>query len=228
MNQKRVKKNNPKLMKVNLLALVLSFEKYWQSYSLSDGVLYSKEVRAEAKKIVPLFYEIFGKKIIVNPDRTVNDVDIFETRRFIEELDKWLDTEDKFPKVLFGREYTSSSQFIFSYVFIELESHLQREIGLPVGLSYTATAHESYFRRKQLKWAGQLPDDLVEKAIDSSFIMQMSKADTLVMVADIRRSQDLITYGLSPEFYREQIIGFLAEIRKILRDDYGIYDRFPS
>ena len=181
MNLEKLTKEKPELMKVNLLALVLSFEKYWQSYSLSDGALYSKEVREEAKKIVPIFYEIYGKKVIVNQDKTVNDVNMFETRRFIEELDKWLGTDDKFPKVLFGREYTSSSQFIFSYVFIELESHLQDEIGLPIGLSYTATAHESYFRRKQLKWAGQLPDDLVDKAIDSSFIMQMSKSDTLVM-----------------------------------------------
>ena len=228
MNLKKLTKDDPVLMKVNLLALVLSFEKYWQSYSLSDGVLYSKEVREEVKKIVPLFYKIYEKKTIVNPDNSVNEVDMFETRRFVEELEKWLGTDDRFPKVLHGREYTSRSQFIFSYVFIELESQLQKEIGLPIGLSYTATAHESYFRRKQLKWAGQLPDDLVEKAIDSSFILQMSKADTLVMVADIRRSQDLITYGLSPEFYREQIIGFLAEVRRILRVDYGIYDRFTG
>lgn len=63
--QERLHPDN--LSKVNLLALVLNFEKYWQSYSLSDGVLYSKEVREEAKKIVPLFYDIYGKKYLWNP-----------------------------------------------------------------------------------------------------------------------------------------------------------------
>ena len=216
------------LKKVNLLALVLNFEKYWQSYSLSDGDLYSKEVREEAYKIVPLFYEVFGNIPVVNPDGSVNDVDLSESRRFIDELGKWQTSSDKFPKVLFGREYTNESQFLFSFVFMELESRLQKEIGLPVPLSLAATAHENYFRRRQLKWAGQFPDDLVEKAVDPSFIMRMSKTDTLVLVADIRRSQDLITYGLSPEYYREQIIGFLDEVKKILRSDYGIYDRFTG
>lgn len=219
---------NDNLKKANLIALVLNFEKYWQSYSLSDGVLYEKQVREEAHKIVPLFYEVFGKKVIVEADGRVDDVDLFESRRFIWELDKWLTTDDKFPKVLFGREYTNSSQFVFQYVFMELESELQKEIGLPVGLSFAMTPHENYFRRKQLKWAGQFPDDLVEKVMEPSFIMQMSNSDTLVMVADIRRSQDLVTYGLSSDFYREQIIGFLSEVRKILRDNYGIYDRFTG
>ncbi len=216
------------LCKVNLLALVLNFEKYWQSYSLSDGVLYSNEVRAEAAKIVPLFYEIYGKKVLVNPDRTINDVDMFESRQFIEGLELWLNTKDKFPKVSFGKEYTNKSQFYFQVVFIELESQLEKEIGLPVGLTYMATVHEYYFRRKQLKWAGQLPEVLVDKMMDPSFMTKMSQSDTLVMVADIRRSQDLITYGLSPDFYREQIIGFLTEVRKILREDLGIYDRFTG
>lgn len=226
--QKQDGQRQDNLRKVNLLALVLNFEKYWQSYSLSDGILYAKQVREEAHKIVPLFYKVYGNKAVVDQDGRVNNVDLFESRRFIIELKKWLGTKDKFPKVLFGREYTNSSQFLFQYVFMELESQLQQDIGLPVGLSLAMTPHENYFRRKQLKWAGQFPDDLVEKAMEPSFIMRMSSTDTLVLVADIRRSQDLITYGLSPDFYREQMIGFLDEVRKILRDNYGIYDRFTG
>ena len=226
--QEQEQRQQDNLRKVNLLALTLNFEKYWQSYSLSDGVLYAKQVREEARKIVPLFYEVFGNLTVVESDGRVNNLDLFESRRFIWELEKWLDTEDKFPKILFGREYTNSSQFIFQYVFMELESQLQIEIGLPVQLSFAMMPHENYFRRKQLKWAGQFPDDLVERVMEPSFIMQMSNADTLVLVADIRRSQDLITYGLSPDFYREQIIGFLSEVRKILRENYGIYDRFTG
>jgi len=195
--QKQDRQRQDNLRKVNLLALVLNFEKYWQSYSLSDGILYAKQVREEAHKIVPLFYKVYGNKAVVDQDGRVNNVDLFESRRFIMELNKWLSTKDKFPKVLFGREYTNSSQFLFQYVFMELESQLQQDIGLPVGLSLAMTPHENYFRR-------------------------------LVLVADIRRSQDLITYGLSPDFYREQMIGFLDEVRKILRDNYGIYDRFTG
>lgn len=228
MNQKKNTEEEIMLKKVNLMALTLNFEKYWQSYSLSDGILYSKEVRKEAAKIVPLFYEIYGKKVLVNPDRTINDVDMFESRQFVEGLELWLKTNDRYPKVSFGKEYTNKSQLYFQVVFIELESQLEKEIGLPVGLSYMATVHEYYFRRKQMKWANQLPNSIVEKMMDPSYLTKMSSADTIVMVADIRRSQDLITYGLSPNFYREQMISFLSEVRKILFDNLGIYDRFTG
>ena len=64
--QKQDGQRQDNLRKVNLLALVLNFEKYWQSYSLSDGILYAKQVREEAHKIVPLFYKVYGNKAVVD------------------------------------------------------------------------------------------------------------------------------------------------------------------
>lgn len=224
----QIKLNQVKLKKANLLALVLNFEKYWLSYSLSEGLFYSKEVRAEASKIVPLFYDLYGKKTVVLPDKRINDVDMFDIRLFIGGLEEWLKTNAKYPKVSFGKEYTNRSSLYFQVVFIELESQLIKEIGFQEPLSFTATFQEFYFRKKQLKWASQIPEQLIEAAMEPSFMTEMSRSDTLVMVADIRRSQDLITYGMSPNTYREQIIGFLTEIRKILLEDYGIYDRFTG
>jgi len=224
----QIKINQVKLKKANLLASVLNFEKYWLSYSLSEGLFYSKEVRAEASKIVPLFYDLFGKKTVVLPDKRINDVDMFDIRLFIGGLEEWLKTNAKYPKVSFGKEYTNRSSLYFQVVFIELESQLIKEIGFQEPLSFTATFQEFYFRKKQLKWASQIPEQLIEAAMEPSFMTEMSRSDTLVMVADIRRSQDLITYGMSPNTYREQIIGFLTEIRKILLEDYGIYDRFTG
>lgn len=228
MDLSRLRAENPQLLKSNLLALVLNFEKYWQSYSLSDGILYAFEVREEAKKIVRLFYVLYGKKARATSKGSKKEVVDPFVRHFIEEIDKWLDSREKFPRVISKKEYTNRLPFIYQDLFISLESQLQKEIGLPIGLLLSATLHEEYFRRKQMKWAGQIPDDLVGKALDPSFLERMSTSDTLVMVADIRRSQDLITYGLSPDFYREQILGFLDSVREILRDDYGIYDRFTG
>lgn len=48
-----------KLKKFNLLTLLLSFEKYWSPYSLSDGSLYKEEVKEEAAKVVSLYCEIY-------------------------------------------------------------------------------------------------------------------------------------------------------------------------
>lgn len=217
------------IKKTNLLVLLLSFEKYWQSYSLSDGQLYVQIVREEARKIIPLFYEIYEKRTLVNPDKSINKEEMFIQRQFIEELEKWINTDDKFPKVFFGEEYTEKSQFYYQIVLAEFEKQLVKEIELPIPLGLMAMDHEGIFREKICaKWAGKMPKTVVKNITDPSYMLNMSKSDTVVMVADIRRSQDLITYGPSPNAYREQIIGFLSEIRKILKEDYAIYDRFTG
>lgn len=214
--------------KLNLLALLLNFEKYWQCYCLSDGALYSYEVRAEAEKIKTLFYKIYGKKVLINSDRTLNDDGFFKERQFVEELDNWLATEDKFPKAFLGATFTNSTTFYYQIVLMEFERRLSIETNLPVNLSFSAIPHIPYFKVKQLKWSTQIPETIVDKVSDPSYMQNMSESDTLVIVGDIRRSQDLLTYGMSPNFYREQIINFLTEVRKILRDNYAIYDRFTG
>lgn len=220
-------KQNTLLLKANLLAVLLSFEKYWQVYSLSDGTLYREEVRDEAKNIIAIFYKIYGKKVLINPDNTINGVDMFRARQFVEELDKWLKTKNIFPKEFLGKEYTNKSQFYFQVVLLELEGQLEEEIVLPYKLKLTAMGHESYFRRKQMRWLGQVPDSILDKLSDQ-YILKMSNTDTLVMVADVRRSQDLMTYGLSANFYREQILTFLSKVKAILHKKFAIYDRFTG
>ena len=88
-----------RLKKFNLLALLLSFEKYWSPYSLSDGSLYKEEVKEEAAKVVNLFCEIYDAELfertadgeIIRPSKDVN------RKIFIRSLKSWLTTDDLFP-----------------------------------------------------------------------------------------------------------------------------------
>lgn len=76
---------NDKLKKVNLLALLLNFEKYWSPYSLSDGSLYKEEVKAEANKLTSLFYEIYGDKpiMLTSAGEVIKPDDLEDPRLFI-------------------------------------------------------------------------------------------------------------------------------------------------
>ena len=94
-------------------------------------------------------------------------------------------------------------------------------------LTYSATSYEELFHKNVLKWAAQLPNDIIPK-IDDVYIDNMSKFDTLVVVGDIRRSQDLMTYGSSPDIYRDKIIEFMNRTREILKNNCGLYDRFTG
>ena len=73
-----------------LLAQILNFEKYWACYSFSEGVLYSKEVKDEAKKVVDLFTRIYETKELVAEDGRILPVDKWEGRQFIQAMSDWM------------------------------------------------------------------------------------------------------------------------------------------
>lgn len=187
-----------RLKKFNLLALLLSFEKYWSPYSLSDGSLYKEEVKEEAAKVVNLFCEIYDAELfvrtadgeIIRPSKDVN------RKIFIRSLKSWLTTDDLFPYMNQRNTFVNRERNYFQNVLSEFESELSEELGLPVKMKCETSSYEELFHKNVLKWAAQLPDEVVHK-MDDTYIDKMSKSDTLVVVGDIRRSQDLMTYGLS-------------------------------
>ena len=221
--------DNQDLKKVNLLALLLNFEKYWSPYSLSDGGLYKEEVKTEAEKLISLFYDIYGdtpNKIsldggIIQPD------DLTDPRLFIMSLKSWLSNNSLYPNISPRDLVVNRNRFFFQKVLSDFETQLSEELKLPIKLTCSATAYEESFHKNVLKWAAQLPDKVIPK-VDESYINNMSCNDSLVVVADIRRSQDLMTYGSNPDVYRDKIIEFMNRTREILKTNYGLYDRFTG
>lgn len=119
------------------------------------------------------------------------------------------------------------NRFFFQKVLSDFETQLSEELKLPVKLTCSATAYEESFHKNVLKWAAQLPDAVIPK-IDEAYISNMSSFDSLVVVGDIRRSQDLMTYGSNPNVYRDKIIEFMNRTREILKSNCGLYDRFTG
>lgn len=215
------------VQKYCLLAHLLSFEKIWTPYFFSEGVLYSKEVKEEAKKIVELFYEIYGSKEIVADDGRVIDVDKWTARQFIVSLDAWANSNQVYISEALNKEDIKESRIYYQVVLMQLESELIKELELPLKLTFSTTSHELLFRRNVIKWFGKIPMTVLYD-MSEDYLKKMSETDTIVMVADVRRSQDLMTYGKSPETYRNKMIEFLKEIRKILLGNYAIYDQFTG
>lgn len=224
-NNKETVNKDDLLKKMNLLALLLNFEKYWSPYSLSDGSLYKDEVKEEAKKVVDLFREIYdSSNVLANGDSLAKE----DFRHlFILALSSWLKTNSLYPHINQQVLVENRNRNFFQKVLSEFEKDLSGELSLPVKLTYSATSYEESFHKNVLKWAGQLPNEVIPK-VDDTYIGNMSKYDTLVVVGDIRRSQDLMTYGCNPDTYREKIIEFMNRTREILKNNCGLYDRFTG
>lgn len=215
--------------KVNLLALLLSFEKYWSPYTLSDGSLYEKETKGEALKMCELFKEIYGDKVCYQPDGRVifeND-NLWSQREVVESLLSWSKTKDPYPALSNGRMVKGNMRMYVQINLCELENRISKELDLEVPLSYCISAGENFYRKNVLKWIAQIPNEVVDD-IDDGYIRKMGEHRSLVIVADIRRSQDLMTYGKDPGEYCERIVKFMSETRDILKRNCGIYDRFTG
>ena len=63
--------------------------------------------------------------------------------------------------------------------------------------------------------------------MDGAFADSMSQSDTIAIVADIRRSQDLMTYS-SPDIYSSKIIEFTGAIKDIILTNNGVFDKFTG
>lgn len=217
------------IKKYNLLVLLLNFEKYWSPYSLSDGGLYERETREEAKKVVSLFKEIYGEKNAeISPNGKLAPPDeLWEQRQVIEILENWCKTDSFFPKQVGVIQDRGKSRMYIQVILFQLENKLCKEFQLPTPLSFCTTAGEDLYRRNVLKWVAQLPNEVIDN-INDLYINKMSKSPSLVLLADIRRSQDLMTYGKNPNEYSERIVKFINETRNILKKNCGIYDRFTG
>lgn len=216
--------------KVNLLALLLSFEKYWSPYSLSDGSLYEKEAKEEALKLCQLFKEIYGEEVAqLQADGKVilPDDELWSQREIVESLFTWSKSSEQFPVLSSGRLVRGNMRMYMQVMLYELEEKLSKELQLPIGLAFCTTAGETRFHKNVLKWIAQIPNEVIDD-IDESYIRNMSQYRSLVIVADIRRSQDLMTYGKDPGEYSERIVKFIEETRNILKRNCGIYDRFTG
>jgi len=89
--------------------------------------------------------------------------------------------------------------------------------------------HPDVARRLEsyLKWRGHFPrlktradlQDVMEKACRSS---------TIIVVGDIRRSQDLMTYAMNEEDFSRRMVEFISKTRSMLDKYGGFFDKFTG
>ena len=140
------------LKKMNLLALLLNFEKYWSPYSLSDGSLYRSEVKEEAKKVVDLFNELYGQNDSMTPSNILVKPDDLQTQRiFILSLKSWLNTDSLYPNINQQDMIVNRNRCFFQQVLSDFENKLANELGLPIKMTFSATSYEELFHKNVIK-----------------------------------------------------------------------------
>ena len=214
----------------NLLVLLQSFESLWNFYSISEGELYEKQVKESTDKLIKYFDIVYAFDSGVYNSNTITfnsiDNEIY-VRDILDGLKKWSTNNEMFPFSQTGMGANETSRFRLQGFLMCEKSFLCEKLNLDVFPSIVSSSGEGSYHMNNIRWKGHLPWQAID-LIDKNFIEQISSTDTIVLVADIRKSQDLMTYGPSPDFFRDKILEFTSQMRKIIKDNYGIFDKFTG
>lgn len=214
----------------NLIVLLQSFEVYWNFYSLSEGELYEKQVKENAVAFVNLINDVYkidrnifnSKAIIYNSQ---DNEDFVRVR--IEGLTEWGNSKKIFPFSENGFSDNDASRVILRPLFMCLTVYLSKQLKLKIFPSLASSNSEETYTRNYIRWKGHLPYQAID-IVNDDFIENLSITNTIVIVADIRKSQDLMTYSPNADFYRDKILEFTTKMRSIIKSNYGIFDKFTG
>ena len=78
-----------------------------------------------------------------------------------------------------------------------------------------------------VRWKGHFPQLLLPWNVDE-LLKSASITETIVVVADIRKSQDLMTYGKNADSYSRHIVQFIETSRQLIDESMGIFDKFTG
>ena len=78
-----------------------------------------------------------------------------------------------------------------------------------------------------LKWRGHFPR-LKTRADPQEVMEKACRSTTIVVVGDIRRSQDLMTYAMDGQDFTRRMVEFISKTRSMLDQYGGFFDKFTG
>ncbi len=147
----------------------------------------------------------------------------YSTSQVLNRIDEWVSDESKsYP----FDNLEVSNEILFSFLD-DLKYELIRFFEMKEELfkSYFLIRAER-FVRPFAKWWGRLPFEVMVK--DPEILIREDSLDSICVVGDIRRSQDLMTYARDPDEFKDFMVKFLTITRKLVFDHFGVFDKFTG
>lgn len=206
---------NSKDLLVNILILLQSFEKYWMLNYVSKGTLFNDDLREEARKLCTLI------DTLIRVRETEQYISFSELRTILEkEVLPDVTTQQQLIVDVNGR-YVKTRRLL-----LRIQATICSELRIQISPQFVSPIVDGMTNQRQSDWYGLVHPAILNQ-IDDEFAKSMSREDTITIVADIRRSQDLMTYS-SPSYYNEKIIEFTENVKSIILENNGVFDKFTG
>ena len=223
---------------VECLILAQAFETLWAYYLQSDGELFSEECRKAALQFLDSFEQLskcepkFMDPVALSLGENIDVKDIVQHFR------RWLDGEDRYPY-----DQASGGRFILWGFFAGVKGLLITDLGLSRWPIMVMSSEEAMHTNRVVRWRGHLPSSILRRDTEVIFqdafsstprgdleaiFQEASSSMTIVVVADIRRSQDLMTYATTPVDYSTRMVHFISTTRQSIDQHHGFFDKFTG
>lgn len=215
---------------VNLIILLQSFQINWQRMFFSNCHYgYVKQCKQSALLMIELFRELHDDDKSIYNSKAIglnSDDDDGFALEVIQSLKDWVKSEDTFPHFVDIKSKTSYNYYLNDFIICET-AYLLGKIKPQVHPVLYTSSHDSCLNENYIKWHPHV-SYLAVDFFDIGFLDKMSKSNTITIVADIRKSQELITYSSSPHYFRDKLLTLFEGCKAIIKDHSGIFDRFTG
>ena len=200
------------------LTAAAKFSMWWTYYHQFDY----QSAEPECRKSALDFLHVFDR--LVERDQTI--LAAFANRpveKTVKELREWANDASKNPPPDGSLNLTNVLLFLTLY-------RSQIESLLSSGSSNTdQMVHPDVARRLEsyLKWRGHFPR--LKTRADLQEVMEKAcRSTTIIVVGDIRRSQDLMTYAMNEQDFSRRMVQFISKTRSVLDKHGGFFDKFTG
>ena len=205
---------------INLLAI----DKYYHCYAISGGGLFEKELIETRDTIADNLQNLLNSdRILANELFALFGSEI----KYKEQLDSLIaqlsligTNQNKFNTDLMGTFHYLSTIVPF------LIEKIGGSYFPPMLWTSDVIVRNAHFS----KWGGHLPPNVIFNKNFSSdtFLELMSQSETIVVLADIRKSQDVMIYLPSQNEFANRMVKFINHSREMIFQYGGVFDKFTG
>jgi class 3 adenylate cyclase len=200
-----------------------TFETFWAYFCLSDGKLYSAECRQAAGSLCQSLTQLSEMDHSFLDPATLKIPSSTDLCEINDLLITWHEHSDQ--EII--NRLLEKPKYMLTYI-LTIKRLLYDRLGIPIPVS-GPDGREIMYRESFIRWQAHFP---------TLFLMKMSKAEqildkareshTIVVMGDIRRSQDLMTYAKDSHSFISYMVRFIDNTRRLIDDHLGIFDKFTG
>jgi class 3 adenylate cyclase len=198
-----------------------TLETMWTYFWFSDGKLYANEIKEAARIFLESFIELCEEdpRFIDAKQMGIGERS-FHVKEILGNFSEWVGGSTEMPystKSMTGLTIYKLVSGVKS-ILVKDDSFIREPL-----MGFHSSAWE--FAERVVRWKGHIPQQALHGSPDE-LVKKASSARTIAVLADIRRSQDLMTYAKSPDDFSKRIVEFITTSRELIEKHYGFLDKF--